>query len=165
MRYFLLLLFFLETGCSSEPKAGTRFGQIAKMRWLVGRWEVTQPLSETYVQEPPPVVQSWTLENDSVLVATSWLFRGGDSVLGESVRLEERSGHLEYNVTAPGQNGDTSVTFLRSGSDSTAPFISEAREFPQSVRYRPITRDSAVMEVAGNTAQGYHRRHFQMKRL
>ncbi|TCZ73624.1 DUF6265 family protein [Flaviaesturariibacter aridisoli] len=162
MRYSVLLLPLLVAACTEPPRK--HFPQIEKLAWLEGRWQVISvPPSGTL--PPDTTIESWTRENDSVLVATSWKYTGADSSFSERMRLEEHGGHLEFAATVPGQNEGKAVVFPGSDSGGITTFINDRHDFPQRIRYTPAGADAAVAEIAGHTDQGYQRFTFRMKRL
>ncbi|RYY40239.1 MAG: hypothetical protein EOO08_07865 [Chitinophagaceae bacterium] len=159
----LLIVLLMLASCSDQKTESKEYPQIQKMAWLEGRWAVEMPAKDVMEKQPDEVVEEWVRESDSVLVATSWVHTGKDSVLGERMRLEEKGGRLKFVATVPGQNAGRPVTFK--DSNNTATFINAEHDFPQRIRYRPVTRDSAIAEISGNTAKGELTITYVMRRI
>jgi hypothetical protein len=141
------ILLIAVTSCKkSEATTGSRdeetYSQITKAQWLLGRWENNSAegnMSET-----------WTSENDSVMIGSAFVVAANDTVFAESMTLEQQKGQLTFIVSVPGQNDEKPVAFgLTKSSDDQLVFENPKHDFPNKIIYRKFGNDSLVAEISG----------------
>ena len=114
---------------------------IGKVIWLVGNW---QKQSEKGI-----LTEAWRKLDDSTLVGRSYLISEADTLLLESIRLEQRTGKLYYIPTVSDQNEGQPVVFAQTNlTDSTVIFENPKHDFPQKITYSLLVNDSLPAEIA-----------------
>lgn len=147
MQYLLFLLI-----CSTAVS-----GPIDRIGWLQGSWAGGTPGKQ--------MLETWRRQNDSTYAGKSVLIKGADTLLLETVSLEQRGGQLYYVPTVNGQNEGKPVRFtLTHITDRRLVFENPAHDFPQKVSYTLIHADSLLAEISGTVQGQIKTRQFPMKR-
>ncbi|AWO00994.1 hypothetical protein DLD77_04410 [Chitinophaga alhagiae] len=148
MKYLLVLFLFSFTAGGPIDKAG----------WLIGSWQSNASGRH--------MLETWVKVNDSTLAGKGQLVKGRDTLLLESVSLEQRGGQLYYVPTVTGQNKGLPVRFALTFIDSRQMvFENPAHDFPQKVSYTLVSPDSLLAEISGVANGVLKTRQFPMQRL
>lgn len=148
MKYLPLLLLFSCTAGGPIDKAG----------WLTGTWQSNASGRQ--------MLETWVKLDDSTFAGKGRLVRKGDTLLLESVSLEQRGGQLYYVPTVTGQNNGMPVRFTLTAIDSRQMvFENPAHDFPQKVSYTLVSPDSLLAEISGTLNGVLQTRQFAMRRL
>lgn len=144
---FLVILAFAFISCYFAGKqknaiSGNENVQpIGQVIWLVGNW---QKQSEKGI-----LTEAWRKLDDSTFVGRSYLISEADTLLLESIRLEQRTGKLYYIPTVSDQNEGQPVVFAQTSlTDSTIVFENPKHDFPQKITYSLLVNDSLSAEIA-----------------
>ena len=144
----LVSCFFLISSCSSLNKAS----------WLLDTWESQTSRGSVY--------EVWTKEGKQELVAKSYKLNGTDTILLETVQIVKENGQLYYIPTVSTQNEGKPVRFsLVEMTKTTFTFENPEHDFPQTISYRKIGKDSLIAEIAGTRKGKESRRRFPMRRV
>ena len=77
--------------------------KIKQAEWLIGTWENKTAEGSIY--------ESWVKQNDSVLIGKSYMFKGKDTIIFESVQLVQEQANLFYIPIVKNQNNGLPVRF------------------------------------------------------
>lgn len=147
MKYMLLLIVI-----------STAMDPIDRADWLLGTWSGGRPGRE--------LLETWVKQDDSTFLGRGSMIKGKDTVLQESVSLQQREGRLYYVPTVTNQNSGKAVRFtLTAISDRQLVFENPAHDFPQKITYTQITPDSLLAEISGTVQGEVKKRQFPMKRV
>lgn len=142
---FFLLLIFSIICCKKnhEIQVDTNnFSKIKQMNWLLGNWENLS--NESYFKE------IWSTENDSTLIAKSFITVKKDTVFYETINLIQCNDSLFYIVSLKDQNDAKPISFLATSmTKNKFVFENVKHDFPSKITYTKITSDSLVAEISG----------------
>ena len=133
--------------------------EIKKLEWLLGTWETKTPKGNLY--------ETWTQKSTTELQGKSYYLNKKDTILFESVRLIEKDKKLHYIVSVKGQHDEQPVDFVsKSGSNPTSLiFENQQNDFPQTITYKKIRKDSLFAEISGIMNGKMARQAFPMKKI
>lgn len=131
---------------------------IKKAEWLIGTWENRTPRGKVY--------ETWGKMNDNEFSGKSYIVRGQDTIVFETIQLVEEQDGLFYIPTVKNQNDGLPVRFAnKTISETQLIFENPEHDFPQIISYTKINADSLVAEISG-TKNGQDRKQtFSMKRV
>lgn len=148
MRRYLLLLVVISTATGPIDRAG----------WLLGTWSGGRPDRQ--------LLETWVKQDDSTFLGRGSMIKGKDTVLQESVSLQQREGNLYYVPTVTNQNSGKPVRFtMTTINDRQLVFENPAHDFPQKITYTLINPDSLLAEISGTVQGELKKRQFPMKRV
>lgn len=155
---FFAIIFLLSCNRHLRQTAAPGYSQIEKAAWLSGIWQQQTARGVLY--------ERWTRSSDSSLSGTSYMLRGGDTIVRETILLELRDGELYYIPTVKDQNNAQPVLFRRvaSGLDSLV-FENPAHDFPTMIKYVRVSADSLLAEISGMSGGQLRKREFPMSRV
>lgn len=163
-KFYLLTAALVATIVSCKGQAEEQkteeneFAELKKASWFLGNWENNFPNGRA--------TESWMQANDSTYTGSSLVVMGKDTVLSESLSLQERDGKLLYIPTVSEQNSGKEVVFtLTSSSDKKLVFENPKHDFPQKITYTKINQDSIVAEISGMMEGKMHTEPFPMSRM
>lgn len=108
--------------------------------------------------------ENWTKLNNSEFSGKSYVLKGKDTLVFESIRLHEGRDGFFYIPAVRNQNGGLPVRFaLKSISDHEFIFENPQHDFPQRISYTKITEDSLVAEISGIKNGQERKQTFPMK--
>lgn len=132
--------------------------KLAQASWLIGEW---QNSSENGIAG-----EIWKKYNDSLFVGKSFFIKGGDTVSLESIKLEQQANELHYIPTVRNQNEGKPVTFnLISLTADKLMFENRGHDFPQTITYHQLSKDSLLAEISGMQKGEYRVEKFPMQRV
>jgi len=141
----VIALLIVILSCNNKVSQKTVAPQkqpINRAAWLIGAWENKTTRGTLY--------ESWQRENDSTFAGKSYFLKEKDTVVLETVFIEQRNANLFYIPTVKGQNNEQPVTFaLTSSSDTLLVFENAAHDFPQKITYTRMSSDSLLAEISG----------------
>jgi hypothetical protein len=161
--YILIFLTFYLQACQQGKQKNAISGSknvqpIGKVIWLVGDW---QKQSEKGI-----LTEAWRKLDDSTLVGRSYLISEADTLLLESIRLEQRIGKLYYIPTVSDQNKGQPVIFAQTSlTDSVVVFENPKHDFPQIITYSLLVNDSLSAEIAAVVDGQMKTRAFRMGKV
>lgn len=131
---------------------------IQKAAWLAGTWENKTPRGSMY--------ETWTKMNEDEMHGKSYILKEKDTVVFETIRLLQEKDDLFYIPAVKDQNNGQPVRFAsKLISAEKLVFENPGHDFPQTISYTRINKDSLVAEISG-TKNGQQRTiRFPMKRL
>jgi hypothetical protein len=143
------------TSTEAAPKAQATAKDLS---WLAGKWQNTSPEAISY--------ENWTVLNDSTLVAVSGFIKGKDTVVLETVSLEERNGELNYIPTVKDQNEGKPVPFklIEAAGDSFV-FSNPGHDFPDKITYIRKSEKSILAKISGKIQGQDHSEFFPMTKV
>ncbi|MES3019612.1 MAG: DUF6265 family protein [Bacteroidota bacterium] len=132
--------------------------QTTNTHWLAGTWENKSPRGSMY--------ETWKVVSKNELAGKSYMLKGKDTVVFENIRLIRKNNILTYIPTVNGQNNNQPVNFpLIKSSEDKLVFENKAHDFPQTISYTRISKDSLVAEIAGISKGLAKRQAYPMKRI
>lgn len=127
-------------------------------KWLIRTWMNKTTKGNVY--------ENWIRLSQVELFGKSYRIRGTDIVLLETMRLVQVKDSLYYIPTVTDQNNAQSVRFAGTAiSGQQLTFENPHHDFPQTIRYSKITKDSLVAEISGSKNGQLRRVAFEMHRL
>jgi len=134
------------------------YNELEKVNWLIGEW--------ANHSDNGVFTETWTRENDSLLVGVSFFIVGADTVFSENITLEQHGSELFYIPVISEQNDGQPVKFkLTSSNEMKFIFENPSHDFPQQISYTKISNDSLVAEISGKMQGEPHSEIFPMKKM
>lgn len=134
-----------------QPKPGTPY-------WLIGTWENKSGKE--------PVYELWTQNGKNLLTGKSYMVKGTDTLIFETVQLKKEGELWYYIPTVSHQNKGKPVIFKGTTiTEHQMVFENPEHDFPQTITYTKITPDSLVAEISGNSSGKFRSVLFPMKKL
>ena len=94
--------------------------------------------------------EAWTKDSDTLLLGTSSMVNGKDTLFQENIRLFLRGKAIFYIPTVPGQNEDKPVAFkLITSSDNAWTFENKAHDYPSQIIYTLNNQNSITATIQG----------------
>lgn len=136
----------------------TKTAQIDSLNWLMGTWESKTAKTSIY--------ETWTKASNKELSGKSFMLKGNDTSILETVRIVRERQQLYYIPTVSNQNNNQPVRFkLKTMTNNAFIFENMAHDFPQLISYTKINADSIVAIISG-TKNGRKREvQFPMNRI
>ncbi len=135
----------------------TNAQRVKNAKWLIGTWESKTKKGLTY--------ESWSKVSDTELAGRSYLIKGKDTIILETIRLVRERHQIFYVPTVTQQNKGLPVKFaLKKMTGDYMEFENPEHDFPQLITYRKIGPDSLIAEISGTLNGQKHTREFGMKR-
>lgn len=133
------------THIDKQPK------EIAKVEWLVGRWEDQSSEGHT--------IEEWKKVNDSTLQGMGIVIVKNDTVFREDMKLVQEGNSLHYKVMV---NNEPEVIFTHNPADTISfKFVNPDHEAPSVIEYcKPHgdTLEAAIYHKNGQKMQGFKMR-------
>lgn len=159
-RSFILLAgatLWYATGAMAQQHNKNKPVTIETAAWLLGTW--AQKTSKGTVYE------TWTRGNAHTLYGKSYMLKGKDTMVFETITLEQQAGDLFYIPTVSNQNGGQAVPFKSGMVTATAmEFHNPAHDFPQKISYRKTGENALVATISGKQGGKVKSREFIMTR-
>ena len=141
--------------CAMKSKQNTTFD---KTLWLLGTWENKTSRGSIY--------EHWTAALPHSLSGKSYMIRGQDTTVFETITVKEDADGLWYIPTVTNQNNNRAVKFkAKVVEDSLMVFENLRHDFPQVISYRLVTPDSLLAEISGNKDGNQRSQRFPMRRI
>lgn len=113
---------------------------------LVGTWKVKD--KEQY--------EVWERAGAKELKGYGYRLEEGEQQITETLRIRKSNGQWAYEATVPGQNdGATIRFFLNTEVRGIYSFENLEHDFPQKIRYKPLSTDSLEVIVQGDEGKGF----------
>lgn len=129
-----------------------------KLQWLVGTWQQKHAKGVTY--------ETWRQVDDSTFFSKSYYIKGSDTMMLETVSLEQRGGKLLYVATTVHQNNAQPVAFeFVAGTSTALVFENPQHDFPTRITYTYKAPDSLMAEISGMVNGKVVARPFPMSRI
>ncbi|MCQ9639290.1 DUF6265 family protein [Chryseobacterium sp. WG14] len=137
----------------------TQPSEIKKLEWLLGTWETKTTKGSLY--------ETWTQKSNTELQGESYYLKNKDTIHFESVRLVEKDRKLHYIVSVKGQHDEQPVDFISTPGSNPTSLVFENRQndFPQTITYKKIRKDSLFAEISGLMNGKMARQAFPMKKI
>ncbi|CAH0260102.1 DUF6265 family protein [Chryseobacterium sp. Bi04] len=137
----------------------TQPSEIKKLEWLLGTWETQTTKGSLY--------ETWTQKSSTELQGESYYLKNKDTIHFESVRLVEKDRKLYYIVSVKGQHDEQPVDFISTPGSNPTSLVFENRQndFPQTITYKKIRKDSLFAEISGLMNGKMARQAFPMKKI
>ncbi len=141
--------------CACSPK---QKNNIILAEWLIGSWENKIPKGSIY--------ETWNKVNDYELSGKSYTLKEKDTVVFETIKLVQEQNEMFYIPTVQSQNKGLPVPFTaKKKSKTQLVFENLQHDFPQTISYTKINRDSLVATISGMKNEQEHKQIFPMKRI
>ena len=137
------------------PKPFT--ANINEMKWLAGTWQ--------NVSVEQRVFEKWTEVDATTLHGESGYIKGTDTVISETISLEQRGSDIYYIPTVKDQNEGKPVTFkLVSVAGNNFVFENQGHDYPQKITYTRKTPLILLAKISGRLNGKQHTEFFPMNR-
>ncbi len=142
MKNKIYILFLLAISSFSCEQKTTKYKELEKANWFLGKWEYITPF-KSFTEE-------WKKENDSLFLSECFLVKEKDTIYAETIRLEQIKNELFYIITITNQNYNKPVTFkLTSSTSDYLVFENPTHDFPKKITYKLVNKDSLYAEISG----------------
>lgn len=130
---------------------------LTSSNWLLGHWQNNDGHGI--------YSENWSQVNDSVFTAESFYIMQKDTPSSERVRLEQHGNDLFYIPTVDRQNNNQPVSFkLTKATDNQLLFENPDHDFPKSIVYTLVNKDSMVAYISGPKEGKQDTLYFPMSR-
>jgi len=131
---------------------------INDMKWLVGRWENVS-LEARYFE-------TWKEVNETTMYGESGSITGTDTVIDETISLEQRGNDLLYIPTVKNQNDGQPVSFkLAAIAGNSFVFENPEHDFPQKITYMQKPSGILLAKISGKMNGKPHTAFFPMNKV
>lgn len=135
----------------ARPRPG---GEIDRLRWMAGCWELRTETRVTHEQ--------WMAPLGGMMLGMSRTVVRDTTRESEHVRVESRAGVLTFVAQPSGQ--PVAAFAATSVTDTLVAFANPAHDFPQRIIYRRVGRDSLVARIEGERGGKVRGADFAMAR-
>lgn len=119
------------------------FSQVSFPSFLEGTWKVDN--KEQY--------EEWDRTNENELKGLSYALKNGQKIVSEYLKLIKINDRIIYTALVVGQNNNQEVSFELTYQDSTYTFVNEEHDYPNYIRYTPITTNRLRITVEGKSGK------------
>jgi hypothetical protein len=148
----LFILFFIPACIEENTEV------INKYDWLLGTWKNTT--------KQHAIFESWSKKSNTEFRGISYLLDDQDTVVLEYIRLVQEDNELFYIPTVKDQNDSLPIRFsINFASKTELVFQNQQHDFPQTIKYQRVAKDSLVAEISGINNGEFSKRTFPMKRV
>lgn len=115
---------------------------INDMMWLTGKWQNKTPGGISF--------ENWKMVDDSTLAGESGYIKGTDTMISETIVLEQRNNVVSYIPTVKNQNEGKAIPFklIEAAGDSFV-FSNPAHNFPDKITYMKKTTTAMQARISG----------------
>lgn len=126
--------------------------------WLTGTWENKTPRGSVF--------ETWSYRGGNSLSGKSYQIKEADTIIFETVTIQQENDQLLYTPTVTNQNNGKPVIFKSTYiTESQLKFENPEHDFPQMITYTKITQDSLVAEISGTSKGNFRKVTFPMKKV
>ncbi len=131
-----------DTSATREQPAVSLPGTIKEMAWLAGKWQNKTPDGIAF--------ENWRVADDSTLKGESGFIKGADTVISETIVLEQRNNVVSYVPTVKNQNEGKAIPFklIEAAGDSFV-FSNPAHDFPDKITYLKKAATAMHARISG----------------
>ncbi len=117
-------------------------GSVKDMIWLAGKWQ-NKTLDGI-------AFENWKVVDDSTLAGESGFIKGADTMISETIAIEQRNGVLSYIPTVKKQNEGKAIPFklIEAAGDSFV-FSNPAHDFPDKITYMKKSATTMQARISG----------------
>lgn len=131
---------------------------IKKAEWLIGTWENKTPKGSVY--------ETWNRINEDEFSRKSYIVKEKDTIVFENIKILKDQDNLFYIPTVKKQNKNLPIRFkCKLFTETELIFENLQHDFPQTISYTKITKDSLVAEISGTRNGQTRKQIFPMKRV
>lgn len=124
-----------------EAPAAAPMATTKDLEWLNGWWQKATPEGTVY--------ERWTI-NGETLSGEGGFIKGKDTMVSETIVLQQQGTDLMYIPTVKGQNNDQPVPFkLTSATADSFVFENPEHDFPSKITYRKVSETTLVARISG----------------
>lgn len=133
-------------------------GDLQKAGWLIGTWKNNTPKGSIY--------ETWERSGGNELSGKSYMLKGQDTVVFESIRLVQEEAGIYYIPIVKDQNNGAPVRFTAATvSENQLVFENPQHDFPQVISYTRTGADSLIAEISGTRGGKMRKQRFPMVRV
>ena len=119
------------------------FSQVSFPHFLEGTWKVDN--KEHY--------EHWDRINANELRGLSYELKNGQKIVSEYLKLGQINDKIIYTALVIGQNNGKEVSFELTYQDSTYSFVNDTHDFPNYIRYTPLSDKRLHIVVEGKSGK------------
>ncbi len=110
--------------------------------WLTGKWQNKTPGGIAF--------ENWKIADDSTLTGESGFIKGTDTMISETIVLEQRNNIVSYIPTVKNQNEGKAIPFklIEAAGDSFV-FSNPAHDFPDKITYSKKSATAMQARISG----------------
>lgn len=111
------------------------------------------------------ITEQWKQKNKNEWVGKSWIIKGNDSSLSETLVISYHNGIINYTSTVAGQNDGKAVSFsLTKVENNTYIFENPQHDFPKRIIYQFVNNDELIAFIDDGMANTKNKITFNYKR-
>ncbi|MDR2009900.1 MAG: DUF6265 family protein [Bacteroidales bacterium] len=132
--------------------------ELKTAKWLIGVWENKTDRGSIY--------EEWIKINDNELAGKSYVLKGTDTIVFETMRIVHEQEKVFYIPIVKGENNDLPVYFnskLITGDKLI--FENPEHDFPQVISYTRTGKKSLIAEISGINDGKEERESYPMRKI
>lgn len=149
----IVTTFIIATLLSSCSKPDA---DIAKFKWLEGRWEGTEGDMKTF--------EEWEPVKNNMLQGIGGVTAEGDTMFSEKIKIEIIDDEFYYVAAVPGNPKAVAFKLKKSENNSTT-FENLENDYPQRVIYTLNADGSLYARIEGRKTGGDSKQEFNFKKV
>lgn len=111
------------------------------------------------------ICEEWKIVNKDYLQSKGYYIKGADTIVNETVALENKNGGIFYTSTVANQNEGKPTAFkLTSSASNKFVFENPAHDFPKRLVYELVNKDSLHAFIDDGNDASNKRSHFYYSR-
>lgn len=147
------------TSCKEhQPATTATVATIQKPVWLAGKWQ--------NATKDGIVFENWMVINDSTMAGISGFIKGSDTIVSETIALQQRGTDLLYIPTVKDQNGGQPIPFkMTTATTDSIVFENPGHDFPDKIIYVRRSATFVMAKIAGRINGQPHTEEFPMNKV
>lgn len=126
---------------TAEVPAAVPAASVKDMQWLTGWWQNVTPGGTVF--------EAWEM-NGEALTGKGGFIKGSDTMISETIVLEQQGSDLVYLPTVKDQNDGRAVPFkLTMAAADSFVFENPQHDFPSKIVYKKISETALVARISG----------------
>lgn len=137
--------------------AAAPMATVADMQWLAGWWQHATPGGTVF--------EEWSV-NGAAMAGRGGFIKGKDTMVSETIVLEQQGGDLLYVPTVKDQNGGQAVPFkLTYATADSFVFENPQHDFPSKITYRKVSETALTARISGKIEGKEQAEAFELTKL
>lgn len=150
----ILVLFILPVLLQAQQQTAVDF----PFEKLVGKWKM--------LTRKGLIMEEWERMDSTTLLGKSYLFKSGDTIALEKLRIYIQQDKLLYTSQVNNQNNGKPVSFVLTSSQNNGyTFENPEHDFPKRIHYEFVGNDSLHAWIDGGEAKADKRSDFNYLRV
>jgi len=127
------------TVATAEPTANS---DVHELHWLNGWWQNPSNVGIAF--------EDWKLNDNGTMTGRSGMVVGNDTIVSETVAIEQKENKIYYIPTVKGQNNDQPIPFeMTSAVADSFVFENKVHDFPNRIVYYKLANNKLTAIIYG----------------